>query len=96
GNGNREAYRKKVEAQIGELEGRMKILQSKTQQASADARIKYEQQISEMQEKLADARSQLDELTDASEEAWTKYKSGVDDAVGALQEAVNDSAESIR
>lgn len=83
----REAYTKKYEAQIGQLEADLKKLKAKAAQASAEARIGYEKQIEDLQRRTAEQRQKLDDLRKAGEDVWDGLSNGFESAWDELQSA---------
>jgi predicted nucleic acid-binding Zn-ribbon protein len=73
---SKETYKLKAEAKIEE--GQAKL--SEARGAAVDARIKAEQQISDLEMKLGAAKSKLAKINDAAEGAWEDLSKGFDDA----------------
>lgn len=87
------AYRQKLEARLDQWRADIDKLQAKATEASADARLEYEDQVKKLREQQDDARQQLEELDDASGEAWKDLKGGVEKAWDNLGAAVKNATE---
>lgn len=92
----KEAYQQKLEAQLDEVEARLKLWRSKMEQAGADAKIEYERQLENLEKQRDTARNRLQELRNASEDAWEDVKAGADRAWNDLRNAFENAAEHFR
>ncbi len=81
---SKQAYEKKVQAQLDEWSAEMDKLKAKAEQADADAKLKLNDEIDEIQAKRKVAEEKLQELKSASDDAWDDVKRGIDAATGAL------------
>lgn len=84
----RDAYQKKLEAQLDGWNADINKLKAKAENADAEARIKYYSQLDELKEKRNAASDKLDELKEASDQAWEDIKAGVESAWKDLDESV--------
>jgi hypothetical protein len=88
----KEAYRKKMEAQLKEWDAKLALLSAKAEKATADARISYENELESLKRKRAAAHKTLEELGKRSENAWEDMKDGVekvwDDMSKAMEKVV--------
>lgn len=87
------AYRQKLEARLDQWSTEIDKLQAKAVEASADARLKYEDQVKALRKQQDEAREKLSELDDASGEAWKDFRSGVEKAWDDLGDAVKKATE---
>lgn len=83
----RDAYRQKVEAQIEELNARLKLAQAKAKQLAADGKIAAFEEIAETEKHLVTLKAKLAAMGKASEGAWTDLKAGVDLAWKDMEQA---------
>jgi hypothetical protein len=86
---SREAYQKKLEAQLNEWDAKLKQLGAKAQKATADARISYENDIESLKSKRAAARKALSELSERSDSAWEDMKDGMEKAWDEISKAID-------
>jgi hypothetical protein len=70
----KEAYQKKFEAQLKEWDARLDLLKAKAQKASADVRIKHEDELESLKAKREAAHKMLEELGKRKEGAWEDIK----------------------
>lgn len=83
------AYRQKIEARLEQWNAEINKLQAKALEASADARIEYEN----LREKQNEARRTLRELDDVGGDALEDVKSGVEKAWSDLEAAMKRARE---
>jgi hypothetical protein len=84
----KEAYQKKLEAQLKEWDAKLDVLSAKVQKATADARINYENELESMKSKRAAAHKMLEDLGTRSENAWEDMKDGVEKVWDELGKAI--------
>jgi hypothetical protein len=87
----KEAYEKKIEAQMDEWKIEINKLKAKANKAEADAQIKYYKQIEDIRAKQEAAREKLTELKGAGEDAWEDLKTGLENALNSLGDAVKSA-----
>ena len=88
----KEAYEKKLQAQIDEWQADIAKLEAKAGKASADTQIEYHRRVDELKKKKQAAQEKLDDVRQSSEDAWEDLKSGADMAVKSLGQAVKSAA----
>ena len=74
----RDAYVQKLKAKIDEWNADIDKLTAKAEQAEADAKIIYQQQLEELRTKRQDLEGKIEELQSAGESAWEELKQGVE------------------
>lgn len=89
--GMKEAYQKKLQAQLDEWSVEIEKLQAKADKAEADAQLEYYKEIEELRSMQEAARSKLAELKDASDDAWEDLKAGLDSAWNSLGNALKSA-----
>lgn len=77
---NREAYRKKIEAQLTVWETRLEALKARADQAGIEARSELRKQLDELRALQEPARKYLDQLREASARAWDDVRGEVEEA----------------
>ena len=85
---NRDAYLEKAKAQLDEWNADLDKLEAKSRGAKADAKIKYDEQLTALRQRRDKAKQKFAEIQSASEDAWESLKQGAEDAWNSLKEAV--------
>lgn len=88
---NRNAYQKKVEAELEELEARISLLIAKAKKASAEARIEAKNQMKRVKTRYEEAERKIQDLQSDSKVAWEEVKTGVDEAIRELRDSIEDA-----
>ena len=83
----KQAYQREIEAKLESLDAQIVKLQAKAEQANAELKAKYQEQLRLLIERRETARLRLGELKRSSETAWETMKTGVDSAFSELQKA---------
>jgi flagellar hook-basal body complex protein FliE len=89
----RQAYEKKVQAQLDEWAADVEKLRARAANADADTQIAYHRQIDELRDMQKQANDSLAALKKSGDEAWDDIKSGVESARASLNDAI-DTARS--
>ncbi|MFO8048848.1 MAG: coiled coil domain-containing protein [Desulfosudaceae bacterium] len=87
----KEAYEKKLKAQLEQWDAEIDKLQAKAKQADADAQLEYHKRIEELQALRDKANQKLTELKNASENAWEDLKVGAELARDSLASAIKSA-----
>ncbi len=87
----RDAFVKKIKASIDEWNAEIDRLKARAEQAEAEARIEYHDEIQELKNYRDDARKRLSRLEQAGEGAWEDMKAGVEMAFEAMSQAVSSA-----
>tara|TARA_R110002124_G_scaffold196629_1_gene363702 strand:+ start:277 stop:564 length:288 start_codon:yes stop_codon:yes gene_type:complete len=88
---SKEAYRRKVEAQMDEWQAEIDKLVAQSKGKEADSEIQYNKWIRELKSKKAAAQSRLDNVNKASTDAWEDLKDGVQKATNDLSDAIKSA-----
>lgn len=88
----KQAYEQKLKAQLDEWDAEIKKLEAQARQASADEKLKQQEQLNDARSKHEQTRKKLDELQASSEQSWEDIKVGADRAWTELK----DTMESVR
>lgn len=88
---SKEAYKRKVAAQMDEWQAEIDKLVAKSKGKEADSEIQYNKWISNLKSKKAAAQSRLDDVNKASTDAWEDLKDGVQKATDALSDAIKSA-----
>ncbi|KIH75577.1 hypothetical protein SAMN05660860_00300 [Geoalkalibacter ferrihydriticus] len=89
----KEAYRRKIEAQLEEWNAEFDVLKARAKKAGAESQMKFDQQIEELKKRRENVRERLKELQKSSDEAWHKMRDGIDKAVAELKSAWDKAKE---
>ncbi len=84
---NQQAYKEKLKAKIDEWDAKIREMRAKADQAQAESKIEYQQQLDRMESKRDELRGQLDQIKQASGEAWKDIAAGADRALDEMQES---------
>tara|TARA_R110000737_G_scaffold93541_2_gene126864 strand:+ start:412 stop:693 length:282 start_codon:yes stop_codon:yes gene_type:complete len=87
----KEAYQKKLQAQLDELGAEIDKLKAKADQAEADLQLEYYKQIEELRSMQETANSKLAELKYASDDAWDDLKVHMDSVWNSLNNALKSA-----
>jgi len=87
----KEAYQKKLQAQLDEWKAEIDKLKAKADKKEADVQIEYYKQIESLRVKQEAARVKLHELERAGENAWEDLKAGIESAWDDLSNAVQSA-----
>lgn len=92
----KEQYEQKLEAKLDEWGAEIDKLKAKADNAEADLKIEYYEQIDEMRSMQATANEKFIELKDASDDAWENLKAGIDNAWDSLGNAYDSAIAKIK
>lgn len=92
----KEAYQGKMEAQLQEWDAKIDELAAKTEHATAEAKVKYQQHIHTLQTKREAAQNRLNELKNSSGGAWEDLRTGMDKAWSEMKRAVESAVEKFK
>ncbi len=84
----KDSYRQKIRARLDEWNAEIDKFEAKADQARADARLEYYEQLKKLRALQEEAGGKLDELEDAGEDAWENLQDKVDIAAAALDHAL--------
>ena len=87
----KDAYEKKLQAQLDEWGAEIDKLKAKADNAEADAQLEYYKQIEEFRSMQEEATNKLAELKDAGDDAWEDLKAGIDSAWDSLGNALKSA-----
>ena len=90
------AYQEKAEAKMDEWQAEIDKIRAKADHATADARIKYDEQIKELVDYQKKAQKQLEDMQRASEAAWADMRSGMEKAWADLSKSWQDAINRYR
>jgi hypothetical protein len=87
----KQAYEEKTEAQLKQLNARKELLRAKAEEAKADAKIEYVEQLEKLERRQQEAEARLNELRGSGRQAWRELKDGVDNAVTEFERSLTQA-----
>ncbi|MEJ2659604.1 MAG: hypothetical protein P8Z73_02605 [Desulfobacteraceae bacterium] len=87
-----QAFREGTETKLAEYEKVIDQLQAKAEKLEGDAKVKAEQQLTELRQKRDAVFEKLKDLSSSSASAWEQVKSGVDAAMEDLSKVYHKAA----
>ena len=87
----KEAYQKKLQAQLNEWSADIDKLKAKADKAKADEQLVYYKQIEELRSMQEEAGSNLAELKESSDDTWEVLKAGMESKWNSLSNALNSA-----
>lgn len=85
----RDQFIESVKSKLDDLNAEIDRLEGKVNDASGEAKKKYQAQLEEVREKRTELKKKLTELRNASEAQWEKLKLEVEHAWKAFSNSVN-------
>ena len=89
----KDAYIKKMHAQLDEWDAKLDLLKAQMANVSADANIKFNEQIENLEEQRGRLMAKLDRLEEAGEDAWEDIRDGIDDAWNSITKTIKKASE---
>ncbi len=87
----KKAYQEKLEAEVELALASLAKLKAQARNSTADAHIKYSEQIDTLEQKVVAIRGKVKEMDAAGEDSWEQLKYGLEQGWGALSTAVQDA-----
>lgn len=81
----KENLQKQAKAQLEKWDAQISELQAKADQASAETKLQYQQQLQTLQEKRQQAQQKLEDLKAASGDALQEAQTGLESVIGDVQ-----------
>ncbi len=88
---DRKEYIEKMKAKMDEWDADLDALQVKTDNAKAEMKLNYEEQIERLKKQREEASTMMQEMTVASEAAWEDMRKGMETAWEATSKAFMDA-----
>lgn len=92
----KEAYEKKLRAQLDEWRAEIDKFQARVDKARADAEIDYQQELEELRDRQRDMEDRLEEMRGAGEGAWDDIRQGADRAWRNMESAFESALARFR
>jgi hypothetical protein len=84
----RDAYVKRMQAQLDEWNRELDGLEAKAKKADAEARAEYEKRLEDVRAKRDDALARMEEFKNASDDAFEEIRDGVEKAWSDLRKSL--------
>ncbi len=88
----KDAYSKKVQAQLDEWDAEIKKLKARANRAEANAQLEIQKHLDTLGRKRKEAGNKLAELKTASDDAWEDIKEGLESATDSLGKSLQSAA----
>ena len=92
----KDEYFDMMESQIRKWDAEVDKLRAKSDQISADARVKYDEQLKAMCANRDTAQKKLQEMRTASESAWQDMQTGIDSAWASMKTALDKASSQFK
>ncbi|MDD3618115.1 MAG: coiled coil domain-containing protein [Desulfobulbaceae bacterium] len=92
----KDAYQKKMEAQLKEWSAKIDVLKAKADKAGAEQKIKYNEMIESLRARQGKVREKLDKLRASSGTAWEEVRGSVEHAWDELKNAVERAGKKFK
>lgn len=88
---SKNAYSKKIQAQLDEWDADIQKLQARADRAEANAQLEIRKQVKTLKRKRQEAGDKLAELKAAGDDAWEDFKDGLEAAKDSLGSALKSA-----
>jgi chromosome segregation ATPase len=85
----RDAYVQKLKGQLDEWNAEIDKLEARAAQATGEAKLKLEEQMTSLRRQRGEAKARLAQLQGATDDAWEQLKTGLDDAWASLKDGID-------
>jgi hypothetical protein len=92
----KDEYFAMMESQIRKWDAEVDLLRARTDKMSAEARIKYQEQLMAMRANRDAANQKLQEMRTASEAAWQNLQAGMDTAWASMKSALEKASSQFK
>lgn len=93
--GRKDVYIEKLEARLDQWRSKIDLLESRADEAEADARITYLDQVRQLKRRQQQASEKLEELKQAGESTMEVLKSGVEEIFEDLGRELEKTVENL-
>lgn len=87
----KDAYEKKLQAQLDEWSADIDKLKAKADATEANIQLEYYKKIEELRSMQTTAANKLTELKDSGDDAWESLKAGIDSAWDSLRNSLKSA-----
>ena len=93
---DKKAYIQKMHAKLDEWDADLDKIKAKLSGASADSKIKLNEQINNLETQRNQVKQQLEKLQESGEEAWHEIQKGCEASWDKLNSAIKDAANKFK
>jgi len=93
---DRKAYIDKMAAKLKEWDKEIQKLEMKADNAKANVKADYQEQIQALQNKIKEARNKLDEFKESGEDAWDVLKDGLEQSWKTLGDSIKKATSKFK
>ncbi|KUJ81561.1 coiled coil domain-containing protein [Microbulbifer flavimaris] len=93
---DRSAYEQKARAKLKEWNAEIDKLSARAEQASADTKMKYRDEIDKLQSKRESMKRKLEQLHGKSGDAWDEFRDGLEDAWTDMKRSIERARDRLR
>jgi DNA repair exonuclease SbcCD ATPase subunit len=94
--GIKDDYEKQLKARLREWQAQIEVFRARADQAEAEQKIAYREEIDSLQQRKQGLQQKLEELQESGGAAWDDIKTGVDRAWQELDDALARGRERFR
>ena len=92
----KENYQQKIQSQLDEWRSDIDRLREKAKNATAEKKLKYQENIDKLELKLDEGKSKLKDLKESGAEAWDAVKDGADSIWDTMKATFAEVKEKLR
>ena len=92
----KEAYKKRIDAELAQVQSKFDEFKAQGEKYTADARIRHARHVSELEQKFHATKEKLRELGEADGHVWEQLKDGVEGMWTTLQSTLEDTVSSFK
>ena len=92
----KENYQQKIESQLDEWRADIDRLREKAKNATAETKLRYQENIDRLELKLDEGKSKLKDLKESGGEAWESIKDGADSIWDTMKATFAEVKEKLR
>ena len=92
----KETYQQKIQEQLDEWRADIDRLKEKAKNATAETKLKYQDNIDKLEHKMDEGKSKLKNLKESSAEAWDAVKDGADSIWDTMQATFAEVKERLK
>lgn len=92
----KDAYQKKIDAELKIIQSRFDAFKAQAQKLDADARARHARHVAEIERHVAATKTRLSELDQAHDDVWEQLVAGVENTWDVLQSTLEDAVTSFK
>jgi chromosome segregation ATPase len=92
----KETYQQKIQSQLDEWRSDIDRLREKAKNATAEKKLKYQENIDKLELKMDEGKSKLKDLKESGAEAWDAVKDGADSIWDTMKATFAEVKEKLR